>query len=1279
MNIRETLNAAAAERTLILDGAMGTMIQSYRKPDGQALGEEDFRGLGKGSPQDGRFAAHRKPLLGCNDLLCLTRPEVIAAIHEAYLKAGADIIETCSFNATSVSLEDFGLGDLAYEISAAAAGIARKAADAFSTPEKKRFVAGSMGPTAKSASLSPDINDPGKRGITFDELAAAYYDNARGLLDGGADILLIETVFDTLNAKAAIFAIKRLEEERHTDIPVMISATIAGPSGRLLSGQTLEAFCVSVLHADPWALGLNCSFGSGQLKAHAAELAALAPCLTSAHPNAGMPNQFGAYDETPESMAAQIEEYLGEGLVNIIGGCCGTTPAHIAAIAAKAAQYRPRPFPGPAKQGRRTCLAGLESLTVGGAGGRGAGGPPVYIGERTNVAGSRKFLRLIGSEKYAEALEVAQGMIGAGARIINICMDDAMLDAEQAMVKFLTLALSDPDIARVPFMIDSSRWTVIESALKYIQGKALANSISLKDGEGEFLRRARLIRGYGAAVVVMLFDEQGQAAEYERKIEIAGRSYRLLTENGFPPEDIVFDPNILSIATGISEHDRYGLNFIRACAWIREHCPGAQISGGLSNLSFSFRGNDTVREAMHAVFLKHAAEAGLTMAILNPAGLVSYDEVDRALLQAAEDVILCRDHPPEGGGTADTAAAPGAVERLLALAMERSAARQDAPADRPASAPDWRSLPVQERIIHAMLKGIDSHIAEDVLEIRPRFGKALEIVETLLMKGMQEVGDRFGQGKMFLPQVIRSARVMKKAVTALEPFIQAEKGPAGEESSRAAEGGIPGTADSSPSSGGAKILLATVKGDVHDIGKNIVGLVLSCNGYEIVDLGVMTPAERIIEAALCEKVDAIGLSGLISPSLDEMIHTARELEKNGIMVPLLIGGAAASLAHTGLRIAPEYSGPVAYVPDAGKSAETIRALLSETERSKFLDQLETSYREAEIRHEKISQFVELIPLEKARENNIPVVSYKPIEPKIKGIIELIDYPPERVIPHIDWKGFFQTWDLAEETYPSGYTARARREREDARNKLLEEAQVLLDHIVREKTLRLRGVVGFFPAGSSGDDVVIRLPGGQESARFCFPRNQEKKRGAVPNACLADFIMPETAGSGDWIGLFALSGGFGLAEAAAAYQEKNDDYGAILLASLANVLTEAFAEEAHLRARGEWWGYDSGEDPQSGETIRGKPQGIRPAFGYPTCPDHRDKELAFRLLEARERCGLELTDTGMIIPAASVCGMYIAHPSSYYFGVGRLGEDQIEDWARRKGISPLEAQRRLGRI
>jgi 5-methyltetrahydrofolate--homocysteine methyltransferase len=1256
MNIRKMLDTLAAERILVLDGAMGTMIQAFRTPAGQPLGEEDFRGQ--------RFTGHRVSLLGCNDLLCLTKPEVVYSIHEAYLKAGADIIETCSFNASSVSLEDFGLGHLAYEISAAAAGLARKAADTFSTPAKKRFVAGSMGPTAKSASLSPDIGDPGRRGISFDELAAAYYDNARGLMDGGADLLLIETVFDTLNAKAAIFAIKQIEEERHIDIPLMISATVAGPSGRLLSGQTLEAFCVSVLHGQPWSIGLNCSFGAEKLKVHAAKIAALAPCLTSVHPNAGMPNQFGAYDESPESMAVFTEAYLAEGLVNIIGGCCGTTPEHIAAIAAKVPLYQPRRRPAQNAEAarRRSFLAGLEALTING---ENKTAPLMYIGERTNVAGSRKFLRLIKEEKYAEALGIARQMIEDGAAIINICMDDALLDTEKVMTSFLTLALSDPGIAKAPFMIDSSRWNVIARALKYIQGKALVNSISLKDGEEEFLRRARFAQRCGAAVVVMLFDEKGQAAEYTRKIETAGRSYRLLTENGFPPEDIVFDPNVLSIATGIPEHDSYALDFIRACTWIRENCPGARISGGISNLSFSFRGNDTVREAMHGVFLKHAVDAGLNMAIVNPGTLVPYDRIDPVLRQAVEDVICCRN----SAGTVPAGQSP--VDRLVALAAGPAVTQPGIRKNRSSPGPstDWRNLPLEERIIHAIVKGIDDYIETDVLELRPRYGRALDMVENLLMKGMEETGDQFGQGTMFLPQVIRSARVMKKAVTVLEPFIEREK---------VRPGGMGAAKTARAGKSGAKIILATVKGDVHDIGKNIVGLVLACNGHTIVDLGVMTPAEHIVEAVLREKADMIGLSGLISPSLDEMIVVARELENQGIKIPILIGGAAASLAHTGLRIAPEYSGPVVYVSDAGKSAETVRSLLSKVERSRFLESLEARYQAAALRHEKIKHYVTLLPLRDARKNKIPSVSYIPVEPKQKNIIELRCYPPEKVIPYLNWHSFLQTWDLAEETYPSAYTVRVQQERQKAREKLLEEAQALLDQIIQQGTLQLRGLIGFYPAVSRGDDILAGDPEQGEPVRFCFPRNQEKKLSAAPNPCLADFILPSKKGR-DWIGLFALSAGFGLTEAAAAYREKNDDYRAILLASLANTLTEAFSEAVHLRVRREWWGYAPDEDLSSAEILKGRFQGIRPAFGYPACPDHRDKEIVFHLLDARRRCGFELTETAMIIPAASVCGMYFASPGSYYFGVGRLEDDQIKNWAGRKKVSPREIQKRLGRI
>jgi 5-methyltetrahydrofolate--homocysteine methyltransferase len=1227
MSVREQLDVIASERIIILDGAMGSMIQSFK------LTEADFRG--------GRFAGHATPLLGCNDILCITSPWVISGIHEAYLRSGADIIETCSFNATSVSLSDFGIGDLAYEISAAAAGLARKAADKFSTSEKPRFVAGSMGPTAKSASIFPDIDNPSRRAIEWEQLEAAYYDNARGLLDGGADILLIETVVDTLNAKAAIAAIRRILEERRKnpgDIPVMISASIS-EDGRLLSGQTVEAFCTSVLHAEPWAVGLNCSFGAEGLKAYAANLAAWAPCLLSVHPNAGLPNESGGYDENPVYMANRLEEYMREGIINIAGGCCGSTPAHIAVIAARAACHKPRKPPvGESGPAQGSFLAGLEPLR------RGASSFTI-IGERANVAGSRKFLTLIKKEKYGEALGIAGEMIRAGASVIDVCMDDALLDAEHAMKTFLDMASQDPAVARVPVMIDSSRWEVIETALKCVQGKSLINSISLKEGEGEFLRRASLARRYGAAVVVMLFDEKGQAADYERKIEVARRSWELLTGSGFPAADIVFDPNVLAIATGIPGHDLYAMDFIRACRWIREHCPGALISGGVSNLSFSFRGNNTIREAMHAVFLKHAIDSGLTMAIVNPGALLSYDEIDPVLRETAEDLVLCRGGDP--------------VSRLLELAGKTAGrqAAKEAPRD------EWRGLPPEERIVYAMVNGVDSYIEKDIEELRPGYDHAIDIVETVLMRGMKEVGDLFGAGKLFLPQVIRSARVMKEAVAVLEPYLKEEKTAGSRE--------LP------------VILLATVKGDVHDIGKNIVGVVLGCGGYAITDLGVMVPAERIIETAEIQKAGIIGLSGLITPSLNEMIHTAREMEKRAMKIPLLIGGAAASLAHTSLRIAPEYSGPVVYVPDAGHSAEVVRALFSDTEKNRFLEELETTYQDAVRRHEKIKTFVELLPLEKARQNKVPVNFTMSRKPVTDGILEFGDYPVERVIPYIDWTSFLQTWDLAEETYPSAYSVTDKKNRQKARDKLMGDARQLLEQIGREKTLQLRGAVGFFPALSSGDDIVIyEKDRKSEISRFCFPRNQEKKRAGGPNACLADFIMPETirnADDCDWIGLFALSAGFGLSEAAVDYNKKNDDYGSILLSSLANTLAEAFSEEIHLRVRREWWGYAKDEQLSCGEILRGKFQGIRPAFGYPACPDHSYKKIAFDLLGADTRCGLRLTETAMIMPAASVCGMYIAAPEAYYFGVGRLNDDQIDDWAGRIGVAAVEAEKKLGRI
>ncbi|MDR2393901.1 MAG: methionine synthase [Treponema sp.] len=1222
MNTTEQLTALASQRILILDGAMGSLIQGYH------LTEADFRGS--------RFASHETDLAGCNDLLCLTKPELISAIHHAYLEAGADIIETCSFNATAVSLADYGIGDLAYEISAAAASVARNAADRASTADKPRFVAGSMGPTAKSASISPDINDPGKRGISWDELEAAYYDNARGLVDGGADMLLIETIFDTLNAKAAIFAVSRLMEERGLALPLMISATISDAAGRLLSGQTLRAFCVSVLHAQPWSIGLNCSFGAERLKAYSKELAALVPCLTSVHPNAGMPNEFGAYDDSPESMTACLETYMQAGLVNILGGCCGTTPAHIAAMAVKARSYPPRAIP---QIPRKTVFAGLEPLEVGPQG-------LMKIGERTNVSGSHQFLKLIQQEAFPQALRVARSMIAKGAHSINISMDDPLLDAKTSLTRFLTLALSDPDIARVPIMLDSSRWEVLETGLKLLQGKGLVNSLSLKDGEGEFLRKSRLARRYGAAVVVMLFDEHGQAATYERKIAVAKRAYDLLVQDGFPPEDIIFDGVVLTIATGLPEHDRYALDFIQACAWIHEHCPYAQVSGGIANLSFCFQGNEPVRNALHGVLLKHARDAGLSMAIVNPGTMIPYEELDPELRDAAEGAILCTK--------------PDATETLLQVALaSKGTPREKSSSETLAS---WRSWDTEAQVRHAMLSGIDDYIEGDVLLLRATYPRALDILEGPLMKGMQEVGDRFGAGQMFLPQVIRSARVLKKAVAALEPFMDQDAGPP-------------------EVTGSAKILLATVKGDVHDIGKNIVGVVLGCNGYEILDLGVMVPAEQIIETALREQAGVIGLSGLITPSLDEMIHTAKEMEKRGLTIPLLIGGATTNLAHTAMRIAPEYSGPVVYVPDASRSAETVRALLSETERPRFLESLESTYQAAAARHEALKAKRTLIPLEEARANKVHLPwSTLPPQPKTSGILECYDYPLRWVTPHIDWKGFLHAWDMTGAHSPG--------QNQGAQEKLLEDAQVLLDPIVAKGLLKLRGVVGLFPALSAGDDVLIYAPEDpkREIARFAFLRNQEHKRSGGSNPCLADFILPRehalhtAQGITDWIGLFVLSAGFGLDTLQAPYQEQEDAYGSLLLASLANSLAEAFAEELHFRVRQEWWAYAPKEErfSQEASTARGY-VGLRPAFGYPICPDHGDKRIVCTLLQAQERCGFALTESAMLIPAASVCGMYLAHPSAYYFSLGSIGEDQVADWAIRKGISPEEARKRIGRI
>jgi 5-methyltetrahydrofolate--homocysteine methyltransferase len=1323
LNCREELDRIVRERILILDGAMGSMIQKYK------LKEADYRGT--------EFASHLSPLAGCNDILCITKPELIASIHSAYLEAGADIITTCSLNANAVSLADYGLADKACDISRAAGALAVQAAAAFSTPGKPRFAAGSMGPTAKSASISPDTSDPGKRSIGWDELETAYYDNARGLLDGGVDLLLLETIFDTLNAKAAIAAVIRLEEERNIDIPLMISATVSDAADRLLSGQTIEAFAVSVSHARPFSLGLNCSVGAEKILPHLAALSAFTPFPVSCYPNAGLPDRFGAYVEKPEDTALFMKGFFEQGLVNIAGGCCGTTPAHIAAIAEMAKNYSPRKcnspptadFPPEPFRGvtRRSYLAGLEALPFPGAGmsntgeTAAAGSGFIDIGERTNVAGSRKFLRLIQNNAWEEAAGLASEMIAAGAQIIDVCMDDALLDGKAAMVSFLNVALSDPEIARFPVMPDSSRWEIIEAALKCIQGKALVNSISLKEGEAELLRRAALVRRYGAAVVVMLFDEEGQAISYERKIEIAARSFKLLTGAGFPPEDIVFDPNVLTIATGIPEHDRYALDFIRAADWIRKNCPGTHVSAGVSNLSFSFRGNEEIRSALHAVFLKHAVDAGLSMAIVNPTSLVSYDEIRSDLRDAAEDAVLFRNG--NGGNYA---------ERLLALigtnsdansAGRNHTAKMFSPAEDPV-----RSLPVEERIAQSLIKGIDIHIASDVLELFNNGKTYLEIVEGPLMRGMGETGRRFGEGKMFLPQVIRSARVMKKAIAALEPYVPpGQKGasPGTVNATVNTASGAVNTVSEAVNTDGSlvttagKIILATVKGDVHDIGKNIVAVILGCNGYEIIDLGVMVPPETIIETALTTGAGCIGLSGLISPSLDEMVRVAEAMERNGFTIPLLIGGAAASIAHTALRIAPAYSGPVVYVQDASQTPQVVRALLSPLYKTAFLEKIKNEYEAARQHHGRISEKRVFLTLEEARANRL-VINWDTVHiptPRTGGIIQYDQYPAETVIARLDWDSFCRSWEIQKKT-GSGQNP-GTEQHSTARQELVTDAKAVLNRMAG--TLSLRAVLEFFPAFSENEDIVLYQPNrqttnehitgeissndlGPEIARFCFLRNQEKKSAPfeslslLPNLCLADFILPKDhAGKQacDWLGLFALTAEFKTAaysagqtkvrensppEAAMDSASLQDDYSALLISTLANSLAEAFSEELHTKVQKELRHLRVEDPGKSDENTAGTQfAGIRPAFGYPACPDHYDKKTALALLEAQKRIGLKLTESTMMIPASSICGMYFACPQARYFSTGQIGADQLAAWAERKGISLEEAERRTGRI
>jgi len=1208
-----------AERILVLDGAMGTMVQAHR------LTEADFRGT--------RFAGHPKDLKGANDLLVLTKPEIIEGIHRQYLEAGADVIETDTFNANGISMADYDLVPFVYEMNVAAARVARRAVEAFvrENPSREAFVAGSVGPTNRTASLAIDVNDPRRRDTRFGDFVAAYREQVRGLLDGGVDLLLVETIFDTLVAKAALFSVEELFAERGSRVPVMVSVTITDRSGRTLSGQMIEAFWNSVAHVPMLSVGINCALGAKEMRPYIEELSSIAPVFLSAYPNAGLPNAFGGFDETPESMAKDLREFAERGWVNVVGGCCGTTPAHIRAIAAAVRGLPPRELPSVEPTLR---LSGLEPFSI---------RPDsnfTVVGERTNVTGSPRFARLISAGDYDGALAVARQQVEGGANLLDVNMDEGLLDAPAAMTEFLTLLSSEPDIAKLPIMIDSSRWEVLEAGLRCLQGKAVVNSISLKEGEAAFLAQARRIRRYGAAVVVMAFDEEGQATTVERKVAVARRAYRLLTrEAGFPPEDLIFDPAVLTVGTGIEEHAGYGLAFLEAVRRIKAELPRARTSGGISNVSFAFRGNDVVREAMHAAFLYHGIRAGLDMGIVNAGQLAVYEEIPKDLLERVEDVLLDR--------------GPDATERLVAFAgTVRRGDRAEAKGDA------WRSLPVEERLVHALVHGIVEHVEADTAEALRKYGEPLAVIEQPLMAGMNVVGDLFGSGKMFLPQVVKSARVMKRAVAYLEPFLAA--------------GTAAGTARKK-----GRILLATVKGDVHDIGKNIVGVVLACNNYEVVDLGVMVPADRILRAAREREVDVIGLSGLITPSLDEMIHVARELSRERFQVPLLIGGATTSPLHTAVKIAPAYGLPVVHVLDASRAAGVVSSLLSEEHQAAFA--AENRERQITLRrsHEEKSARP-LLPIAEARARgprfdwataDVPV-------PAFTGVRTIDDEPLAGLLPFVDWSPFFHAWELRGR-YPQiledpevGPKAR----------ELFDDARRLLDEIVEKKLLRARGVWGLFPANSVGDDVEI-FPDAARSrllATFSMLRQQAPRTDGLPQLSLADFVAPKSSGRADFLGAFAVTAGLGADELAARFASAHDDYDAILVKALADRLVEAFAEKLHKEARAAW-GYGKGEALSPDDLLREKYRGIRPAAGYPACPDHSEKRTLFSLLSATERAGIALTESFAMHPAASVSGLYFAHPEAKYFAVGRIGKDQVEDYARRKGISLSEAERWLAPV
>jgi len=1227
---RTALLQAASERILVLDGAMGTMIQ------GLQFDEADFRGE--------RFKDFHRDLRGNNDLLILTQPQAIEDIHAAYLRAGADIVATNTFSSTSIAQADYDLTDIVYEMSRDGARLARNAAERVQREDSKpRFVAGAIGPTNRTASISPDVANPGYRAVTFDDLREAYGEQIKGLLDGGVDLLLVETIFDTLNAKAALYAIAEICEERGIDVPVMVSGTITDKSGRLLSGQMPEAFWNSVRHAKPITIGFNCALGAEDMRSHIAEIGRVADTLVCAYPNAGLPNEFGQYDESPEYMARLVGEFARDGLVNIVGGCCGTTPDHIAAIAAAVAPHKPRVVPDIEPRLR---LSGLEPFTLTDE------VRFVNVGERTNVTGSARFRKLITAGDYTAALQVARDQVENGAAVIDINMDEGLLDSEAAMRTFLNLIAAEPDIARVPVMIDSSKFTVIEAGLKCVQGKPIVNSISLKEGEAKFIHEAKIARHHGAAVVVMAFDETGQADTFTRKTEICKRAYGILVnEIGFPPEDIIFDPNIFAIATGIEEHNNYAVDFIEATRWIRQNLPGAHISGGVSNLSFSFRGNEPVREAMHSVFLYHAIHAGMDMGIVNAGQMIVYDDIDPELRQVCEDVVLNRD--------------AGASERLLALAGKfRGQQTQTREADLA-----WREWPVEKRLTHALVHGITEFIEQDTEEARSAASRPLNVIEGPLMAGMNVVGDLFGDGKMFLPQVVKSARVMKQAVAYLMPFMEEEK-------ARNLASGIGGDTNSSA----GKIVLATVKGDVHDIGKNIVGIVLQCNNFEVIDLGVMVPAAKIVEAVKTEKADIVGLSGLITPSLDEMAFFAAELQREGLNLPLLIGGATTSRVHTAVKIDPNYqAGPVVHVNDASRAVGAASSLLSQDKREAYTAEVRAEYAKISQAHLRAQADKKRLKLSDARANRAPIdfAATPPKKPTFLGVRSFDNYDLAELVDYIDWTPFFQVWELAGR-FPAilddpkvGEAARS----------LYNDAREMLDRIVKEKWFRARATIGFWPANAEGDDIVLYADETrQEKIATLFTlRQQLEKREGRFNAALSDFIAPAGTGVPDYVGGFIVTTGLGEDEIADRFKMANDDYSSILCKAMADRLAEAFAERMHARVRREFWAYAPDETLSNDDLILEKYQGIRPAPGYPAQPDHTEKRTLFDLLDGENSAGVKLTESFAMWPGSSVSGLYFSHPESFYFGVGKIERDQVEDYAARKGMTVAEVESWLAPI